>query len=68
MHRQAVFVLGLVVSFSPVAHAGLVGLGSTSILYGVDSITGVGSNPRPTASALKVVAFGNGTLYGLGVD
>ncbi len=66
MYKQAIVVFALLVSFSSVAQAGLVGTGL--FLYDIDPVNGVATNPRETDEFLAAVTFGNGTLYGLGAE
>ncbi|MBU0717063.1 MAG: PEP-CTERM sorting domain-containing protein [Planctomycetes bacterium] len=66
--RDVLFVsillfLGLLVAPQSVEAGTLIGSG-LGVLYDVDHVTGLASNPRDTGGRGIRIAFGNGTLYG----
>jgi hypothetical protein len=62
-----VITLAVVGAAHSAAHAKLIGVDLTGVLYDIDQTTGAASNPRSTGvSRFAGIAFGlNGTLYGL---
>ena len=65
--RSAIVAIAIVAGLTVPTEAGTLVGSSFGVIYDIDPLTGVASNPRDTGGSVGRIEFGNGTLYGASV-